>query len=138
MRIRNARQSAAAPRPARVSKHEVDVCGHCGHTLRRYLGGFGGEYRLLEVPICEYAIRGSKRAHPALLVSSSTKSTYAVMVDISTMQISTAPVVNIAYWTFQFANAQYVAVRGRIPPAGERQGGVWRVAEGQRAPKGRL
>ena len=49
--------------------------------------GPGGEYRLLKVPYCEYAMRGSKRPHPVLIVSSSTKWSYAVLFDISTVRI---------------------------------------------------
>jgi len=33
----------------------------------------GGEYRLLEVPVCEYAMRGGPPPHPGLLRSPSTK-----------------------------------------------------------------
>ena len=115
LRIRNARQSEAAFRSASVFMHEVDVCGHVGHDYRRYLGGTGGEYRLFEVPFCEYAMRGGPRPHPALLVSSCTKWVYAVMVDTSIVGISEGPGVNIAYWRSQFANTQCKAVRGRIP-----------------------
>ena len=64
MRIRNARQSKTAADNASVLKHEVDVCGHGGHTYTSYLGGPGGENRLLEVPFantqCE-AVRGGIR-----------------------------------------------------------------------------
>ena len=36
-------------------------------------------------------MRGSPRAHPTLLVSPSTKRTYAVMVDVYTVRTSEAP-----------------------------------------------
>ena len=65
LRMRNARQSAAASSSARVSKHQVDVCGHGGLRISE---DPRGEYRLLEVPICEHAMRGSPQPHPALLV----------------------------------------------------------------------
>ena len=55
-------------------------------------------------------MRGSPRAHPTLFVSPSTNRTYAVMVDVSTVRISEAPGVNIAYWRSRFANTQYEAV----------------------------
>ena len=115
LRMRNARQSAPASRSASVFMHEVDVCGHGGHAHRRYLGGPESEYRLSEVSFCDYAMRGSPRIHPALLVSSCTKLTYVVMLDISTARISEGPEVHIAYSRSHFANAQCEAVRGRIP-----------------------
>ena len=65
--------------------------GHGGHTYLGYLGGPGGEYRLLEVQFCEYAMRGSTRAHPTLLVSSHMKTTYAVTVDMHIVGISEGP-----------------------------------------------
>ena len=57
----------------------------------RILEAPGGEHRLLKVPFCEYAMRGTSRPRPALLVFSSTKWTYAIMVDISTVRISYSP-----------------------------------------------
>ena len=57
----------------------------------------GGEYRLFEVPICEYAMRGSPGPHPTLLVFTNIKCSHAVMVDMSTMRISEGPGVNIVY-----------------------------------------
>ena len=62
-RIRNARQSDPASRPASALKHEVGVCGHGGHIPRRYLGGPGGEYRLSEVPFGE--IRNARQCEAA-------------------------------------------------------------------------
>ena len=56
-----------------------------------------GEHRLLEVPICECAMRGSPLPHTTLLVSSCTKSMYALTVDIPFVGISEGPGVNIAY-----------------------------------------
>ena len=56
VRIRNARRPIAATRAAGVLNHEVDVCGHGGYIYTSYLGGSGGECRLLEVPVCEYAM----------------------------------------------------------------------------------
>jgi hypothetical protein len=50
-----------------------------------------GVYSPIRGPhFCEYAMRVSPRAHPTLLVSPSTKRTYAVMVDVSTVRISEA------------------------------------------------
>ena len=57
----------------------------------RILEAPGGEHPLLEVPLCEYAMRVSPRAHPTLLVSPCTKWKYAVMVDVSPVRISEAP-----------------------------------------------
>jgi len=80
LRIRNARQSEAASDAAGVFKHEVGVCGHGGHVHSRYLRGLRGECRLLDVPFCECAMRGSPRPHPTLLVFSNTNWTYEVGV----------------------------------------------------------
>jgi len=164
-RIRNVRQSAAASDAARVHKHEMFICGHGGHVYRRYLGGPRVEYRLLEVPFCEHAMRGSSRPHPtllvvsntkwayavtgdmsivgileglgvnivcsraifyenalrgrngphpALLVSSCTKRTYAATADMSIVSISEGPGVNIVYRRSHFANTQCEAVRRSI------------------------
>ena len=41
-----------------------------------------GEIRLLEVPFCEHAMRGSPRPHLALLVSSNTQWAYAITADM--------------------------------------------------------
>jgi len=97
LRIRNVRQAEAASNAASGFKHEADVCGHGGHAHRGYLGGPGGEYRLSEVSFCEYAMRGSPGPHPTLLVSPSTKWTYAVTVDIIYRANLGGPGVNIAY-----------------------------------------
>ena len=75
-----------------------------------------GEYRLSEVPFGEYAIRGSPRPHPALLVLSNTLWMYATPTDMSLVGISEGPGVNIVYRRSHFANTQREAVRGRIPP----------------------
>ena len=115
LRMRNARQSEAKYHPAHVFMHEVDVCGHGGHALRRYLGVPGGEYRLFVVPLCEYAMRVSPGSHSALLVSSYTKRAYAVMMDISTVRISKPPGVSIAYSRPYFGNTQCEAVCLCIP-----------------------
>jgi len=115
--MRNARQSEAASRSASVFEHEVDVCGHGGNIPRRYLGGPGDEYRLSEVPFGEYAMRGSKRPHPALLMSPSTNWTYAVTVDIFFVGISDGSGMNIVYRRSHLAKTQCEAVKGgRIPP----------------------
>ena len=95
---------------------EVDVCGHDGHTYRVNLRVPGGEYHLVEVPFCEYAMRGSPRAHPALLVFSNTVWMYATPTDMSLVGTSEGPGVNIVYRRSHLANTQYEAVRGRIPP----------------------
>ena len=50
LRIHNARQSEAASHSARVSKHEMVICGHGGHIYHANFRGPGGEYRLLKVP----------------------------------------------------------------------------------------
>ena len=71
--IRNARQSAAASRSASVLEQKVDACGHGGHMYLAYLRGSRGKHRLLEVPCCEYARRGSLAPHPARLSYPSTK-----------------------------------------------------------------
>ena len=71
--LRNARRSAAASRSASVLKHEVGACGYGGRIYTSYLGGPGGEYRLLEVKFCEYAMRGSPPPHRVLLVFSDKK-----------------------------------------------------------------
>ena len=113
LRISNARQSEAASDAARVFKHEMDLYGHGEIAHRRYLGGSGGECSLLEVPFCEYAMQGSPRPHPTLLLSSNTK--WAVTADMSVISISEGPGVNIAYLRSKFANTQCEAVRGRIP-----------------------
>ena len=89
--MRNTKQSDAASRSARVSKHEVEVCGHGGYIYRANLGGPGGEHRRLEVPIRKYAMRGSPRPHPTLLVSLCTKWMHAVMVDMPIVGISEGP-----------------------------------------------
>jgi len=114
LRMRNAGQSEVASRSASVFKYVLDVCGHGGDALCRYLPGPGGGYRLLEVPIYEYAMRGSPRSHPALLVSSSTNGTYAVTAEMPFVCISEAPGMDIAYWRSQFSNTQCEAVLGRI------------------------
>ena len=114
LRMRDARQPGAAPDAASVFKHEVDVCGHDRHAHRGYLGGHWGEHRLFEVKICEHAMRGSPRPNPTQLVSSGTKWTYAVTVDMPIVGISEGPGVNIAYSRSHFANTQCEAVRGRI------------------------
>ena len=77
LRIHNAGQSEGASHSARVSKHQSDVCGYGGRIYRANFGdprgGVGGEYRLLDVPICECAMRGSLALHYARLTSSCTK-----------------------------------------------------------------
>ena len=70
----------------------------------RILEASEGEYRLFEVPICEYAMRGSPRPHSALIVFTNTNCSHGVMFDISTVRISEAPGVNIAYWRSHFVN----------------------------------
>ena len=107
--MRNAGQSAAASRSASVFMHVEELCSHGGCTVRIYEGP-GGERRLFEVPFCEYTMRGSPGSHPALLVPPSTKWAYAIMVDVSTVRISEAPGVNIAYLRSLFANTQCEAV----------------------------
>jgi len=47
--------------------------------------------------MAKYAMRGSQRPHPALLVPPSNKRSYAVKIDVSTVGISEAPGANIAY-----------------------------------------
>ena len=64
----------------------------CGRVCSGYLGGTGGGHRLFEVKICEYAMRGSKRAYPTLLVSSNTNGIHAVTVVKSIVGISEGPV----------------------------------------------
>ena len=112
--MRNVRQYQAASRYASVFKHNVDVCDPSGHALHGYLGRPGGEYRLFEVPFCEYAMRGSPRAHPTLLVCSNTKRSYAATADKSIVSISEGPGVGNAYQRSHFANAQCEATKGRI------------------------
>ena len=90
-RIRNTRESETASRSARVFKHEVDVCDHGGHVHRRYLGDPGDEHRLLKVPFCEYAMRGSPRPQQTLIVSSNMKWTYAVTGDMPVICFSEGP-----------------------------------------------
>ena len=97
MRIRNARQSAAAFRSASVLKYEVDLRGHGEHIYTSYIGGSGVGHRLLEVPFCEFVMRGSPSPHSALLVFSNTKWTYAVTVGISIVRVLEAPGSDIAY-----------------------------------------
>ena len=89
--MRNARQSEAASRSTSVLKYEVDVCGHDEYIYTSYLGGSGGKNRLLEVPFCDYVMRGSPRPHPTLLVFSDTKCSHAATVDIFIVGISEAP-----------------------------------------------
>ena len=113
-RIRNARQSEGASDAGSVLKHEVCVCGHGGQVHTSYLGGSGGGHRLFEVLFCEYAMRGSSRPQPTLLVSSNTKWAYAVKVDMAVVSISEGPGVKIVYSRSHFAIAQCEAVRGRI------------------------
>jgi len=115
LRTRNARQSEAASDSASVFKHEVDIYGHGGNAHHRYLGGPGGEYCLFEVPFCEYAMRGSPRPHPALLVSSNMKLTHTVTADKTIVGISEGPGVNIVFSRSHFANTQCEAARSRIP-----------------------
>ena len=86
--MRNARQSEAASEAASVFEQGIDVCGHYVHVYRRYLRGPGGDNRLLEVPIHKYAMRGSPRPHPTLLVSSNRTWTYAVTMYMSIIGIS--------------------------------------------------
>jgi len=102
LRKRNANQSEGASDSASVLKHEVSVCGHGGH--RGYLEGPRGEYRLFEVPFCEYAMRGSPRPHPTLIVPSNTKWAYAFTGDMPVVGFSESPGVNITYWRSHFAN----------------------------------
>ena len=115
LRIRNARQSEAASDAASVFTQEAYVWGHVSRVYRRCLGGPGGDYRLLEVPNCKYAIRGSPRPHLALLVYLCTELKYAATADMSTVRISEAPMASIAYSRSYFANAQDEVVRRRIP-----------------------
>ena len=82
---------------------------HGGRIYRANLGGPGGEYRPLEVPFCEYAMRGSPGPHLALLVSSCTKWTYAVTVEVPFAGISKAPGVD--YRLFEVPFCEY-AMRG--------------------------
>ena len=81
-----------------------------GRSHHAYIGGPRGVLADSRASFCEYAMRGSPRAHPTLLVSPSTNRTYAVMVDVSTVRISEASGVNIAYWRPRFANTQCEAV----------------------------
>ena len=104
--MRNARQYEGASRSASFFKQKVYVYGHGGHPHHRYLGGPAGEYRLLEVPFTECAMRGSTRAHPALLVFSNTTWVYVVTADMPIVGISEGPGVNVANWRSHFANAQ--------------------------------
>ena len=73
LRMRNVRQPGTASDVARVHKHQLFTCGHGGYIYRANLGGPGDENRLLEVPFCEYSMRGSPRPHPTLIRSPSTK-----------------------------------------------------------------
>ena len=86
-----------------------------GRYTVRIFKGSGGEHRLVEVPFCECARRGSKRPHLALLLVSNTKWAYAVTVDKLILRISEGPWVKFAYRRSHFANTQCEAVRGRIP-----------------------
>jgi len=65
-------RGAPRPHPPQL----VFTCDHGGHIYSSYIGGSGGEHRLLEVPFCECAMRGVPPPHPARLVFSSTKLTY--------------------------------------------------------------
>ena len=76
-RIRNARQSEAASCSASVFEHEVDIYSHGRHAHRKYLGGLGGEYRLLEVPFCECAMQRQSEA------ASDSASVFKHEVDVS-------------------------------------------------------
>ena len=58
-------------------------------------------------------MRGSPRPDPALLVSLNMKWAYAAMVGVSTVRISEARGVNIAYWRSQFCE---YAMRGSPGP----------------------
>ena len=97
-----ARQPTAASHSERVATHQTSTTldGECVKT--GYLRGPMGEYRIFEVPCCEYAMRGSPGPHPTLPVFKSIKGSHAVMVDISTMRISEAPWVNMAYSRSQY------------------------------------
>ena len=66
--------------------------------------------------LAKFAMRGSAKPHPALLVFSSTEWMYAVTADKPIVGISEGQGVNIVYSRSHFANTQYEAVRGRIPP----------------------
>jgi len=108
--MRNERHPTAAPDATCVNKHRLGAYGHGGQSHHTYIRGPSGVLADSRAPFCEYAMRGSPRAHPTLFVSPSTNRTYAVMVDVSTVRISEAPGVNIAYWKSRFANTQCEAV----------------------------
>jgi len=84
----------------------VVVCAHGGHAHRGYLGRNGGEYRLFDLPFGEYAMRGSQRLHPALLVSSNRKWAYAVTADMPIVGFLEGMELNIVYSTSHLANTQ--------------------------------
>ena len=89
--MRNERHPTAASDATHVHKHHLDAYGYGGKSHRAYIGGLRGVLADSKAPFFEYAMRGSPRAHPTLLVSPSTKRTYAVMVDVFTVRISEAP-----------------------------------------------
>ena len=78
-------------------------------------GGGWGEYRLSEVPFCEYAMRVGPGPHSSLLVSSDTKCTCTITADMPIVPISEGPGMNIAYWRSHLANTQCESARPRIP-----------------------
>ena len=66
-------------------------------STMRILEAPGVNVAYSRTPICEYAMRGIQRPHPAMLMPTSTKWSYALKVDVSTVRISEAPGVNIAF-----------------------------------------
>jgi len=105
-----ATQATVASDASRVHIHQLGAYGHSGQSHRAYIGRPRDVLADSRASFFEYAIRGSPRAHPTLLVSPSTKRAYAVMVGVSTVRISEAPGVNIASWSSRFANTQCEAV----------------------------
>ena len=69
-----------------------------------------GEHRLLEVPFCECAMRGSDRPHPALLVFHARSGCMRSRWIYLRCESRRPRGVNIAYWRSLFANAQFEAV----------------------------
>ena len=109
--MRNERHLTDASDATGVHKHQLCAYYHGGQSHRAYTGGPSGVLADLRAPCFEYAMRGSPRAHPTLLVSPSTKRTYAVTVDVSTVRISEAP--EGEYRLLEVPSCEY-AMRGSL------------------------
>jgi len=117
LRIRIAWKSGTAPRSARVHKHQVSTCGRGGHIYRANLRGHGPPVSVAysRSHFANTQCEADRGRIPLCLCLQARNERMRSWRTYPPCESRRPRVVNIAYRRSLFANAQYEAVRHRIP-----------------------